>query len=106
MKRSISILFRGGLRLAESRAGAVDARRKGGSIVNGDVGEHLAVEHGAAGFEAGDELRLRHAVDAGSGVDASDPELAELTFAILAAGECGVQALFDLLLRDPVTARL
>ena len=94
------------LLLVQRGLGALDEGGEGGGVADGDVGQDLAVDQRAGGLQAGDELRIGHPVQAGGGVDAGDPELAEITFAIFAAGECSVQALLDLLLRDAVTARL
>src|SRR4051794_17466245 len=79
---------------------------EGGGIADGDVSQDFPVDERTGGLEAGDQLRIGDSVQAGGGIDAGDPQRAEITFAIFAAGERGVQALLDLLLRDPVTARL
>src|SRR5207253_309420 len=94
------------LQLLQSAAGALGERGKRNGVAHGDVGEHFAVEGVACRFQSGDELRVRHSVEAGGGVDARDPQSPEITFAIFAAGECAVERLLDLLFRDAVTARL
>src|SRR6266568_770456 len=94
------------LQLLETLLRAADQGGEGGGIADGEVGQHLAVERVPGSLEAGDELRIRDAVQAGGGVDAGDPQLAEVTLAILAAGVGEVEALLDGLLGDAVTARL
>src|SRR5207237_435131 len=94
------------LHLLQTRAGAGDERGERGGVANREVSQHLAIDERAGGVQTGDELRIGDSVQAGGGVDARDPQTAEITFAIFAAGERGVQALLDLLLRDAVTARL
>src|SRR5579871_786904 len=55
-------------------------------VVGGDVGENLAVELIASLLEAVDEGRVAHAVQLGGCADTDDPEGAELTLLLLAAG--------------------
>jgi hypothetical protein len=74
--------------------------------VNGDVGEDFAVHRVAGRFQSADELGVGHPVQPRRGVDAGDPERAEITLAILAAGKRRVQRLVDGLLRNAVPARL
>ena len=57
-----------------------------GGVVGGDVGEDLAIEAVAGQLEAVDEGRVAHAVQLAGGVDADDPEGAELALLLLAAG--------------------
>src|SRR5436305_8825580 len=90
----------------QSCAGAFGERGERGGVAHGEIGEHLAVERVAGGFQSGDELRIRKAVLARGGVDAGDPEFAEITFAIFAAGVGGVERLLDRLLRNAMAARL
>src|SRR5436309_2445825 len=79
------------LLLLDRGARAVDQRGERAGVANGDVGQ---------------QLRIRDAVQASRGVDAGDPEPAEITLAILAAGEGRVERLVHRLLGDAVTARL
>src|SRR5688500_12680140 len=51
-------------------------------IVDGDVGEHLAVHLDAGLAEAVDQLRVRHALLARGRVDPRDPEAAEVALAV------------------------
>src|SRR5271154_2367036 len=72
-------------------AGRSGARRLAGDlgetservgVAHGDVGEHLAIELDAGQGQAVHELRVAHAVDARSGVDAGDPQPAEVALAV------------------------
>src|SRR6266568_2292960 len=94
------------LLLLDRAARAVDQRGERAGVANGDVGQHLAVDRRAGGLESGHQLRIRDAVQARRGVDAGDPEPAEITLAILASGEGRVERLVHRLLGDAVTARL
>src|SRR5579875_2821330 len=68
----------GGRRLA----GALRETSEGVGVADGDVGEHLAVELDAGEREAVHELRVAHAVLARGGVDAGDPQAAEVALAV------------------------
>src|SRR5436309_2725441 len=94
------------LLLLDRAARAVDQRGERAGVADGDVGQHLAVDSRAGGLESGHQLRIRDAVQARGGVDAGDPEPAEIALAILAAGEGRVERLVHRLLGDAVTARL
>src|SRR3954453_19866269 len=53
-------------------------------IAHGDVGQHLAVELAAGQLEAVHEGAVAHALLAGGGVDALDPQPAEVALAVAA----------------------
>src|SRR6478752_7618074 len=75
-------------------------RRKTHRVVHGDVGQHLAVEGDAGLQQAVHEAAVAHAVDAGRGVDARDPQRTEITLLLLAADVGVLQGLRDRLLGD------
>src|SRR5262249_51837876 len=56
--------------------------------------------------EARHQLRIRYAGCTGGGIDARDPQLAKIAFAVLAAGIGEIETALHLLLGDAVTARL
>src|SRR6188768_823458 len=58
---------------------------EGCRVVDGHVGHHLAVELEPSLLEAGDQARVAGAVHAASGVDAGNPQRAEIALAQLAA---------------------
>src|SRR5271157_5700545 len=61
-------------------------------VIYGDVGQHLAVELDSGGLETVDELRVADVVDLGGGIDAHDPERAELAFFLLASAVSELQS--------------
>ena len=77
---SVSVGRRGSAADA-SRATSANRRNVVG-VAHGDVREHLAVELDAGQLEAVHELRVAHAVDARGGVDAGDPQPAEVALAV------------------------
>jgi len=74
--------------------------------IDGDGASRTKRQSLRKSLEAGDELGVGDSVQAGRGVDARDPELAEITFAILAAHVREVQRLLHGLLGDAMAARL
>src|SRR4029079_671414 len=66
----------------------------------------LAIEFGARGLEAADELSVRQPVGARPGVDANDPQLAEIALLAATAGERVVPRLVDGFLRRPIQLAL
>src|SRR5712664_1449456 len=95
-----------GFRLVQRLARCVDQRRERGAVAYGQIGEDLSIDRGARRLQAGHELGVGDAVRPCRGVDSADPELAEITLTILAAGEGGVESALDLLLGDAVAPRL
>ena len=75
--RRVDVLGQGGL-------GGLDEGGEGRGVVDGQVGQDLAVDLDTRGLEALDEAVVGQAVGAGAGVDALDPELAEVALALLA----------------------
>src|SRR5690606_17305572 len=73
-------------------------RGKTRRVVHGDVGQHLAVEGDAGLRQAVHEAAVAQAVDAGRGVDAGDPQRAEIPLLLLAADVGVLQGLGDGLL--------
>src|SRR3954469_10284746 len=65
-------------------SGALGKSAEGLGIAHGDVGQHLAVQLDARQLQAVDERRVRHALGARGGVDARDPEAAEVALAVAA----------------------
>src|SRR6478735_12082898 len=86
-------------------AGELDERGEGRRVVDGEVGEDLAVDLDPGGLEALHEPVVGHAVGAGRGVDALDPEPTEVAL-LRAAVTVGVaQRVGDLLLGLAVQTR-
>src|SRR5690606_11044019 len=75
-------------------------RRKTLRVVHGNVRQHLAIQGDAGLHQAVDEAAVAHAVDAGRGIDARDPQGAELALLLLAADVGVLQRLRDRLLGD------
>jgi hypothetical protein len=71
--------------LGQGSLGLFDQGCEAGSIVDGDVGQDFAVKLDAGFFEAIDELRVADAILLGGGIDAHDPERAELALFLAAA---------------------
>src|SRR5690606_7498803 len=69
-------------------------------LVDREIRQHLAVDLDAGLVEAVDEAAIGQAVLADSGVDALDPERAEIALAILAVAIGILQRLLDSLLGD------
>src|SRR4051812_17567819 len=63
-------------------AGALDKSAEGLGVAHGDVGQDLAVQFDAGQRQAVDERAVGHALGARGGVDAGDPETAEVTLAV------------------------
>src|SRR3954465_4209550 len=63
-------------------SGALGKSAEGLGIAHGDVGQHLAVQLDTRQLQAVDERRVRHPLGARGGVDAGDPEPAEVTLAV------------------------
>src|SRR5690606_38321138 len=75
-------------------------RGKTRRVVHGDVRQHLAVQ-GDAGLEQTiHEAAVAHAVDAGSRIDAGDPQRAEIALLLLATDVRVLAGLDDRLLGD------
>src|SRR4051794_33357385 len=69
--------------------GGVGESGEGLGVADGDVREDLAVELDAGELEAVHELAVAHAVLARGGVDARDPEAAEVALAVAAVAGRG-----------------
>src|SRR4051812_48541336 len=74
-------------------------------VVHGELGKDAAVDLDAGDLEALDEAVVRHAVLAGGGVDALDPQPAEVALARLAVAVGVDEGVGDLLLRLAVQPR-
>src|SRR5690606_40157075 len=83
----------------------LDERGERRRVVHGQLGQDLAVDLDVRGLQTLDEAVVRDAVGAGSGVDALDPQLAEVTLALLAVVVVVDQRVGDLLLGLAVEAR-
>src|ERR1700687_1748112 len=60
---------------------------KARSIMDGDVGQDLAVELDACHLQTVNELRIAETAELGGGVDAHDPKRTVLALLLLTAGE-------------------
>src|ERR1700744_3431781 len=69
---------------SQRRLGAVSEPSEGIGVVDGDVSQDLAVKLDTGQLQAVDELRVRHPVDTGRGVDARDPQATEVALAVTA----------------------
>ena len=89
---------------ATASLATVDERGECGRVVDGEVGEDLAVDVHTGQAQPLDEPVVRHVVGAGRGVDAGDPELAEVALTCLAVAVCVVGGVQQLLLGLAVEA--
>ena len=78
----------------------ISAKARG--VVVGDGGQHLAVHLDAGLLQPGDEARVGQAVLAHRGVDALDPQAAELALLVAPVAVGVLQRLLQPLQRDPV----
>src|SRR5215470_19178617 len=78
---------------------------KGGSIVDSQISQDLAIELHARRLQSMDELVVAHAVQLGSGADAHDPQRPVLALFLAASGISELQAALHRLLRRPVQLR-
>src|SRR5919112_4261867 len=83
---SMSALLGGSSRRLSGGIGK-SAERLG--VAHGDVGQHLAVELDAGQLEAVDERAVAQAILARGGVDAHDPQAAEVALAVAAVAVRG-----------------
>src|SRR6478609_7064224 len=77
--------------------GGLGKTSEGLGVADGDVGQHLAVELDLGQAQSVHQLAVAHALLAGGGVDALDPQAAELALAVLAVA-VGVGARLEQLL--------
>src|SRR6478672_1176675 len=94
----VDVLGQGGL-------GGLDERVERGDVVDGQVGEDLAVHLDAGQVQSLDEPVVGHALGAGGRVDALDPQLAEVALVLAPVVVAVDQRVGDLLLRLAVEAR-
>src|SRR4051794_37735063 len=85
--------------------GAFRKTSEGLGVADGDVGEHLAVELDLGELQTVHELAVGEALLARRGVDALDPQAAELALAVLAVA-VGVRARLEELLLRALVARV
>ncbi len=76
-----------GLRRPRQGLGLLGERRERRRLVDGHVGEHLAVERHAGRLEPADQLAVGEAVLARRGVDADDPQPPEVALLAPASDE-------------------
>ena len=76
-----------------------------GDVVDGQVGQDLAVDLDTGGLEALDEAVVGHPLGAGRGVDPLDPQLAEVALVLAPVVVAVDQRVGDLLLRLAVEPR-
>src|SRR6478672_7492477 len=94
----VDVLGQGGL-------GGRDERVERGDVVDGQVGEDLAVDLDARQVQALDEAVVGQALGASRSVDALDPQLAEVALVLAPVVVAVDQRVGDLLLRLAVEAR-
>src|SRR6478609_4278702 len=94
----VDVLGQGGL-------GGLDERVERGDVVDGQVGEDLAVHLDAGQVQALDEAVVGHALRTSRSVDALDPQLAEVALVLAPVVVAVDQRVGDLLLRLAVEAR-
>src|SRR4051812_11643575 len=82
--------------------GLADQLREGRRLLAGQVREHLAVDLDAGLLDAVHELRVGETVLTHAGIDALDPQAAEIALLGAAVAIRILQALLDLFDRDPV----
>ena len=66
--------------------GQLGQLREGGGVVDGQLGQHLAVDGHAGGLQTVHEAGVVHAVDLAGRGDAGDPQLTEIALLQAAAG--------------------
>src|SRR3712207_6433075 len=71
-------------RRRRSLSGALGESAEGLGIAHGDVGQDLAVQLDAGELQAVHERAVGHALEARGGVDAGDPQAAEVALAVAA----------------------
>src|SRR5262245_3679102 len=89
------------LRRFELRGGLLAQRLEPRGILDGKVGQHLAVDGNAGLVEAVDKAPVGHAVLAHRGIDALDPQGTEGPLLALAVAVAVLQRLFDRLFGNP-----
>src|SRR4030095_8544309 len=72
----------------------------------GQIAQHFAVEQRAGGLQAGDQAAVGEAVQVSGGVDAHDPQAADLPLLLPAVAVGAAERLVDGLLGDAVALRL
>ncbi len=72
----------------------VDNRLESGGVVEGEVGQDLAVDLDTSLVDEAHELGVRKVLHAGGGVDTLDPQSAEVALLILAVAVSVSQTLF------------
>src|ERR1700738_1101755 len=85
----------GGCGAGESGFRLLHQLGKAGCIMHGDVGQDLAIQLDAGLLEPVDELGVTGAIQLAGGVDAHDPQGAELALLLFAAGVSELEAAFD-----------
>ena len=93
--RSVDVLRQSGLRL-------LDERLEGVRVLDGHLGEGAAVKLDACQTQTLHEAVVGHALGADGGVDALDPELAELAPSISGVGEVIFELMEQLILSGGV----
>src|SRR6266545_4631892 len=87
-------------RLLDLGGGLVDERLEAGRVLDGEVGQDLAVDGDARERKAVDKSAVGEPVLAHRGVDALDPKPAECALLALAVAVAVLQGLLDGLLGD------
>src|SRR6202008_3747902 len=77
-------------------------RRESGGFPDRQIGEDLAVDLDPGALHAGDKLGIGQAVLAGAGIDALDPQTAEIALLGATVAISVLQALFNLFQCDAI----
>src|SRR6185369_9371583 len=88
--------------LLEGVLSLLDDRRESGGFPDRQIGKDLAVDLDPGALHAGDKLGIGQAVLAGTGIDALDPQTAEIALLGATIAIRVLKALFDLLQSDAV----
>src|SRR3974390_949062 len=86
----------------QRRLGLLGQALKSGGIVDGEIGEDLAVELDAGFLQAVDEAVVADAVQLGGGADADDPQGTVLALALFASGVSKLEAALDRFFRRTI----
>jgi len=91
-------------KLQSGRLNFFDDRGEGLGIAHSDVGQDFAIEHDVGRLEAVDEAAVGRAVQASSGIDARNPEFAQIALAHAAVAVSIPKAFEHGLIRTPEKA--
>jgi hypothetical protein len=75
--------------------GSLDECLESSGVIDGDIGEHLAVQADTSPLETADELAVRNIRSTASRVDPNDPQRAEIALFETASDEAVAESLFN-----------